>query len=229
VSDIERMFSVLATARKVAEAWLTLRVESQRTVAHHNVAPSLSVALRELARFFPAEKLTDDPRPSKTFSRPVPGESDPGAGRPATLSDVTESDLRGLTGAEIIEPRVLAGYVPLAERRCGHGKLARYNLAIHPGYCQHDDGTPCDPEWLMRPPAVSVPRELLADVQPDLGDRIFDQMREAYAGKVAEVMQVCPRCSSARWVSVSFNEGVTRRRQCVPCGKVYGGALNNDE
>lgn len=31
----------------------------------------------------------------------------------------------------------------------------------------------------------------------------------------------CPSCGSPRWVSVSLNEGYTRRAQCVPCGKVH--------
>lgn len=31
----------------------------------------------------------------------------------------------------------------------------------------------------------------------------------------------CPRCGSDRWVSVSLDEGWTRRAQCVPCGQVH--------
>lgn len=31
----------------------------------------------------------------------------------------------------------------------------------------------------------------------------------------------CDRCGHARFVSVSFNEGWTRRAQCVPCGAVH--------
>lgn len=32
----------------------------------------------------------------------------------------------------------------------------------------------------------------------------------------------CARCGHARFVSVSFDEGWTRRAQCIPCGKVHG-------
>jgi Uncharacterized Zn ribbon-containing protein len=31
----------------------------------------------------------------------------------------------------------------------------------------------------------------------------------------------CPRCGSDRWVSVSLDEGWTRRAQCGPCGQVH--------
>ena len=31
----------------------------------------------------------------------------------------------------------------------------------------------------------------------------------------------CPRCGSPRWVSVSLDEGYTRRAQCVPCGAYH--------
>jgi transcription elongation factor Elf1 len=31
----------------------------------------------------------------------------------------------------------------------------------------------------------------------------------------------CPRCGSPRWVSVSLDEGWTRRAQCVPCGAIH--------
>jgi rubredoxin len=31
----------------------------------------------------------------------------------------------------------------------------------------------------------------------------------------------CPRCGSTRWVSVSLDEGYTRRAQCIPCGHVH--------
>lgn len=31
----------------------------------------------------------------------------------------------------------------------------------------------------------------------------------------------CPACGSTSWVSVSLDEGYTRRAQCVPCGKVH--------
>lgn len=32
----------------------------------------------------------------------------------------------------------------------------------------------------------------------------------------------CPRCGSPRWVSVSLDEGWTRRAQCVACGALHG-------
>lgn len=31
----------------------------------------------------------------------------------------------------------------------------------------------------------------------------------------------CPRCGSPRWVSVSLDEGWTRRAQCIPCGAYH--------
>jgi hypothetical protein len=198
--------ALMRAARAAAEAYAELHhAERYDLGLRHD---SLSVALRDLARFFPAEKSTDDPRPSKTFSRPVPGESDPSAGRPVTLSNVTESHaFRGHEGAPCLE-------------------------SLPGGFCDRVESDPVHmvtPRWIPPNRIMSVPRELLGDVQPALGDRLFEHMREAYAERVAEVMQVCPRCSSARWVSVSFNEGATRRRQCVPCGKVYGQRLKDDE
>lgn len=35
----------------------------------------------------------------------------------------------------------------------------------------------------------------------------------------------CPRCGSPRWVSVSLDEGWTRRAQCVPCGAYHPGVI----
>jgi hypothetical protein len=128
--------ALMRAARAVAEAWLYDR-------------SSLSVALRELSRFFPAAPGLSDPRPSEKDSRPVSGKSDPGAGSAATQSDVTESD-----------DRVFAEITP---------------------------------RWVPPNRIVSVPRELLADRQPELGDRLFDQMREAYAERVAEAFPLIGR------------------------------------
>jgi hypothetical protein len=36
-----------------------------------------------------------------------------------------------------------------------------------------------------------------------------------------EAEHPCPRCGSDRWVSVSLDEGYTRRAQCIPCGHVH--------
>lgn len=35
----------------------------------------------------------------------------------------------------------------------------------------------------------------------------------------------CDRCGSARWVSVSFDEGWSRRAQCVLCGALHQGGI----
>lgn len=37
----------------------------------------------------------------------------------------------------------------------------------------------------------------------------------------AQAVPLCPRCGSPRWVSVSLDEGWTRRAQCVPCGALH--------
>lgn len=42
---------------------------------------------------------------------------------------------------------------------------------------------------------------------------------------VAREVKSCPACGSDRWVAVSFDAGYTRRRQCVPCGKVWPGVI----
>jgi hypothetical protein len=34
--------------------------------------------------------------------------------------------------------------------------------------------------------------------------------------------ECCSSCGSQRWVPVSFDQGTTRRKQCVPCGNVWG-------
>ena len=31
----------------------------------------------------------------------------------------------------------------------------------------------------------------------------------------------CPQCGSIKWVSVSLDEGWTRRAQCIPCGAYH--------
>lgn len=37
----------------------------------------------------------------------------------------------------------------------------------------------------------------------------------------ADAEHRCPACGSTSWVSVSLDEGYTRKAQCVPCGKVH--------
>lgn len=53
-----------------------------------------------------------------------------------------------------VTPKLVAGYVPLARRTCGHGKLTRYNMSAPGGaYIRHDDGTDCDVITLMEDPS----------------------------------------------------------------------------
>jgi hypothetical protein len=44
-------------------------------------------------------------------------------------------------------------------------------------------------------------------------------------GDARENVSTCPRCGSPRWVAVSLDEGYTRRRQCVPCGRIHPGVI----
>lgn len=40
-----------------------------------------------------------------------------------------------------------------------------------------------------------------------------------------EAKRSCPRCGSPEWVSVSLDQGCTRRAQCVPCGHYHPGVI----
>lgn len=68
-------------------------------------------------------------------------------------------------------------------------------------------------------------RDLLRD--PDWTALAPDEARDIGRALLAAAEEVdppppnkpqCPRCGSARWVSVSLDGGYTRRAQCVPCG-----------
>jgi hypothetical protein len=51
--------------------------------------------------------------------------------------------------------------------------------------------------------------------------RTTADMMERY-GPVATDNWRCRRCGSTRWVAASLNGGLTRIRQCVPCGRYSG-------
>ncbi len=40
-----------------------------------------------------------------------------------------------------------------------------------------------------------------------------------------DTTRTCPRCGSPEWVSISLDQGYTRRAQCVPCGAIHRDAL----
>jgi hypothetical protein len=40
--------------------------------------------------------------------------------------------------------------------------------------------------------------------------------------------QWCLACGSRRWVAVSLDGGLTRRRQCVPCGTIHPGSIKDE-
>jgi transcription elongation factor Elf1 len=55
--------------------------------------------------------------------------------------------------------------------------------------------------------------ELISDPTPDAGDGPMETKR------------LCPVCGSERWVSISLDQGYTRRAQCVPCGAIHPGVI----
>ncbi len=72
-------------------------------------------------------------------------------------------------------------------------------------YATYTAGRWCDP---------CIARAGLAATLPD---------PESDAGR--EKTRTCPRCGSLNWVSVSLDQGYTRRAQCVPCGHIHSGIL----
>lgn len=70
------------------------------------------------------------------------------------------------------------------------------------------------------------PLELLGHrmaVEPALVTRPARERSQAADPDEAE--RTCPRCGSPEWVSVSLDQGYTRRAQCVPCGHYHPGIL----
>lgn len=77
---------------------------------------------------------------------------------------------------------------------------------------------PTDPDfdyWGVRA------RGHLADYLESTGPDGLPVKLELAAKETDHVEHRCPSCGSTSWVSVSLDEGYTRRAQCVPCGKVH--------
>jgi hypothetical protein len=62
-----------------------------------------------------------------------------------------------------------------------------------------------------------------ADLHSNQSDPVTELLNKM--NQIRKEEHICPRCGSKRWVSASFNGGITKFAQCVPCGEV-GDYLN---
>ncbi|RKR92812.1 hypothetical protein BDK92_7294 [Micromonospora pisi] len=103
-----------------------------------------------------------------------------------------------------------------------------------PGYATYANTPSGDPTWpseATREAARRVGIRIAERTAPvpnlNLGEPDLDwPPPRTYAEVRAEdTAQVCPRCGSPQWVSVSLDGGWTCKAQCVPCGAYHPGAI----
>ncbi len=112
----------------------------------------------------------------------------------------------------------------LCEPECGAAQRARGDLsAPHckycPAPCTHSCHTGGQVERAERVHADGC--TLAADEPHHTGWCALPDGDVPAAGEAEVAEHRCPACGSTSWVSVSLDEGWTRRAQCVPCGKVH--------